>query len=105
IVGGSLVNCGGHNPLEPAVFSKPIVFGNDMSDFAEISGMLLASGGAVRVQGAESLFQAVSSLLKDHQKAKAMGENAYNVFRANHGAVDKTLEVVQGCLKKGGQFN
>jgi hypothetical protein len=36
-VGGSLVDTGGHNILEPAVFGKPIVFGPHMQNFAEIA--------------------------------------------------------------------
>ncbi len=36
-VGGSLVDAGGHNILEPAVFGKPIVFGPHMHNFTEIA--------------------------------------------------------------------
>ncbi len=32
-IGGSLVKAGGHNPLEPAAYGKPVLFGPDMSDF------------------------------------------------------------------------
>ena len=97
-VGGSLVACGGHNPLEPAVFRKPIIFGYDMSDFAEISNMLVAAGGAFRVQDAESLYKTFSTLLRDRQKAQKMGKNAFKVFNDNKGAVDKTLKVVEACF-------
>jgi 3-deoxy-D-manno-octulosonic-acid transferase len=59
-VGGSLVRCGGHNPLEPAAFSRPIIFGPDMSDFADISDMLVESGGAISVNDAEGIYNIVS---------------------------------------------
>ena len=36
-VGGSLVDHGGHDILEPAVFGKPIVFGPHMENFEEIA--------------------------------------------------------------------
>ena len=42
-VGGSLVDHGGHNILEPAVFGKPIVFGPHMQNFEEIAEAFLAS--------------------------------------------------------------
>ena len=45
-VGGSLINFGGHNPLEPAAFAKPILFGPHTGDVAESCNRLLASGGA-----------------------------------------------------------
>ncbi len=35
-VGGSLVNVGGHNPLEPLAFGKPVVIGRYYGNFADI---------------------------------------------------------------------
>lgn len=101
-VGGSLVNCGGHNPLEPAAFSKPILFGHDMSDFADIARMLLDAGGAVRVKNAKDLYNTLSLLIKNDKKAKNMGRNALGVLTANKGAVAKTLDIVQTCFNKVG---
>ena len=97
-VGGSLVRSGGHNPLEPAAFSRPIIFGPDMSDFADISNMLISSGGAVSVHDAESIYNIVSDLLTDNQKAGEMGSMALKVFNANKGAVEKTLNVIEDIL-------
>lgn len=93
-IGGSLVKSGGHNPLEPAAYSKPVIFGHDMSDFRDIAHLLVESGGAVRVQDAESIYSAVSKLLTDSQKAGDMGNRALKVFNANKGAVEKTLNAL-----------
>ncbi len=98
-VGGSLVKHGGHNPLEPAAFSRPVIFGHDMSDFAGISKMLVESGGAVRVQDAESIYSIVSKLLTDNQKAEEMGSMAMKVFNANKGAVEKTLNAIEDVMQ------
>ena len=97
-VGGSLVNCGGHNPLEPAAFSKPIIFGHDMSDFADISRMLLDAGGAVCVKDSKDLFNALVSLMENDKKAMEMGRNALGVLTANKGAVEKTIQVIKPYL-------
>ena len=97
-IGGSLVKCGGHNPLEPAAFSKPILFGEDMSDFADISSMLLEAGGAACVKNAEGLYDAVVSLVENDHKAFEMGKNALDVFTANKGAVEKTMKVIKDYL-------
>ena len=48
-VGGSLVDQGGHNILEPAVHGKPIVFGPHMQNFAEIAATFLTSQAAIQV--------------------------------------------------------
>ncbi|MEJ2659012.1 MAG: glycosyltransferase N-terminal domain-containing protein [Desulfobacterales bacterium] len=97
-VGGSLMKCGGHNPLEAAAFSKPILFGDDMSDFADISAMLLKAGGAVCVKDAKDLYTSVVSLLENDKKALEMGKNALGVFMANKGAVQKTVEMIKDYL-------
>ena len=57
-VGGSLVDHGGHNILEPAIFGKPIVFGPYMQNFKEIADTFLANGAAVQVQSERELEEA-----------------------------------------------
>lgn len=94
-VGGSLVDFGGHNPLEPAAYAKPVVFGPHMYDFPEISGMLLDVGGAVRVHSPEQLYESVRELVMDQAKVKRMGENAFGVFQSNQGAVEKTAAIIK----------
>ena len=98
-IGGSLVKSGGHNPLEPAAYSKPVMFGHDMSDFRDIAYLLVESGGAVRVEDAESIYTVVSKLLTDDRKAGEMGNRALKVFNANKGAVEKTLNAVEWIIK------
>ncbi len=98
LVGGSLVRSGGQNPLEPAAFAKPILFGPDMRDFEEISQMLLQAGAALRVHDAEDVYSAAVMLLKDSNRSKDMGENALDVFGENRGAVEKTLEEINRIL-------
>ncbi len=94
-VGGSLVPFGGHNPLEPAAFAKPIIFGPDMSDFPEISRMLLHAGGAIEVRNTEHIIQTVQEFLTDPIKTREIGKNAFEVFEANQGAVEKTVAVIK----------
>src|SRR4030095_7809863 len=54
-VGGSLVDAGGHNILEPAVFGKPIVFGPYMQNFTEIARTFLESAAAIQIRSAREL--------------------------------------------------
>jgi len=94
IVGGSLVASGGHNPLEPAAWSKPIIFGPDMSDFGQVARMLLRDGGAIQVDDQTSLTKALITLFKDSQRAAVLGAKAYQVFKRNQGTVAKTINVI-----------
>jgi 3-deoxy-D-manno-octulosonic-acid transferase len=93
-VGGSLINFGGHNPLEPAAFAKPILFGPHTADVAESCNRLLASGGARVVHDADSLFQAALALLNSPEHAQEMGKNAFQILRENQGALEKTLNAI-----------
>ena len=99
-VGGSLVSSGGQNPLEPAAHAKPILFGPDMSDFEEVSRLLLKSGGAVRIDSAETLYSTVAMLLGDCNKSQIMGKRAFDVFYANKGAVDQTIREIRSMLSE-----
>ena len=91
-IGGSLVPCGGHNPLEPAAWGKPILFGPDMRDFRLISELLLEARGAHQVTNAKELADSIKRLLADSRSARKMGQRAQQVFGFHHGAVDKALE-------------
>lgn len=99
-IGGSLVNKGGHNPLEAAAYAKPILFGECMSDFKEISQMLVSSGGAQVVRDSDNIYDAVNKFLNDKRKAQKAGALAEVVFAENKGAVNKTLSVIERLLPK-----
>jgi 3-deoxy-D-manno-octulosonic-acid transferase len=94
-VGGSLVDRGGHNPLEPAAHSIPILFGSHMGDFREIAALLLQEGGAIRVEDAEHFYRESHLLFKVTGMARKIGKNAFRVFSNNRGAVAKTLDVIE----------
>jgi len=97
-IGGSLVNCGGHNPLEAALFAKPLLFGPDMSDFASIRHKMLDAQAALQVHDADSLHNAFRKLLTDQTYARKMGHNAYRLLQENRGAVAKTINAAARCL-------
>ncbi|MCP4024140.1 MAG: hypothetical protein GY729_20020 [Desulfobacteraceae bacterium] len=91
-VGGSMVPEGGHNPLEPAAFSKPILFGPHMTDFDLIAKLLTQNiGGAMTVDSKKDLKRAATDILTDKQKQRQMGSNNYKVFCENSGAVQRII--------------
>ena len=97
-VGGSLVNEGGHNIIEPAVFGKPIVFGPYMQNFAEIAAAFLASGAAVQVQAERDLEAVLVELLGDPARRAGLGAAARALVEANRGACEKSLDVIAQVL-------
>jgi 3-deoxy-D-manno-octulosonic-acid transferase len=97
-VGGSLIRFGGHNPLEPAAESKPILFGPDMSDFEAISQKLIRSKGAFVVNNVKEVSDTVVRFFRDCQRASIAGQNAFKIFDAETGAVPRTIDVVRTYL-------
>ena len=93
-VGGSLVPTGGHNVLEPAAMSLPIIFGPHMFNFSEISRLLEEADAAVRVSNAEELARTVTLFLTDTRQRLAAGERACQVIEKNRGALDKMLAII-----------
>lgn len=94
-IGGSMVEQGGHNPLEAAAFSKPLLFGPDMSDFELISNMLMESGGARMVESEIQLSNELEIILEDRQIMQHMGNQSFEVFSGNSGAVQRIIENMQ----------
>ena len=90
-VGGSLVNSGGHNILEPAAFGKVPVFGPSMENFAAIATRFLEAGAAVQVGSPEDAGVEWIEMLKDRDKMKRMGDAAKQLVETSRGAVDRAL--------------
>ena len=97
-VGGSLVDHGGHNILEPAIFGKPIVFGPHMQNFKEIADTFLANGAAIQVQSDRELDEVLLTLVTDPVRRAPLGAAARALVEANRGAKTKTLEVIGALL-------
>jgi 3-deoxy-D-manno-octulosonic-acid transferase len=93
-VGGSLVDAGGHNILEPAVFGKPIVFGPHMHNFAEISRTFVDNRGAIQVRSTADLEATMVELLSDPVRRASLGAAARALVEANRGARAKSLAVI-----------
>jgi 3-deoxy-D-manno-octulosonic-acid transferase len=97
-VGGSLVDAGGHNILEPAMFGKAIVFGPHMHNFAEISAEFLRGGAAVQVAGTRELGECLVDLVGDGVRRASLGAAARAIVEGNRGAKARTMAVVTALL-------
>jgi 3-deoxy-D-manno-octulosonic-acid transferase len=93
-VGGSLVDQGGHNILEPAVFGKAIVFGPYMQNFSEIARAFLERDAAIQVRTPRELEHALLGLLNDPVRRASLGAAARALVEANRGARNKTMTAI-----------
>ena len=99
-VGKSLTQKGGHNPIEPAVFGKPIIFGPYMDNFEEAANLLVACGGARVVRDIEGLGRAILELLLDPERAEAMGARAREAVLSRTGAVEASIQQMKLALDR-----
>jgi 3-deoxy-D-manno-octulosonic-acid transferase len=98
-IGGSMVDQGGHNPLEPAFFGKPVVFGEYMSDFSEIVSDLLNVGAAETIKDEEELYKFLLRILSDDTLRKTMGERGAALIHQNRGAAKRYVERIVQVMR------
>jgi len=97
-VGGSLVESGGHNILEPAAFGKIPVFGPSMENFAEMASRFVAAKAAVQVESPEDAGVAWIELLRDPERNRQMGETAKRLVDDSRGATARALAEIAKYL-------
>ena len=93
-IGGSLVPDGGHNPLEPAAFAKPIFFGPYMDDFIEISSDLLEKNAAIICHDEDDIFETLKKLLVNTTLRKEMGGQAQALVLQHRGVTKRHIEII-----------
>ena len=84
-IGGTIVQTGGHNPIEPASFGKPILAGPNYANFRAVFEEFIKKD-AIRIT--KDLYEDAASLLQDEGTRKKMGESAQSIVRKNAGATD-----------------
>lgn len=92
-VGGSLVQRGGHNILEPAQHGVPIVIGPHYENFRDII-TIFSRADAVRIVAPEVLGAEFLRILEG-PSGKTLGERAAAVIEAQSGATDRTLQAIE----------
>jgi 3-deoxy-D-manno-octulosonic-acid transferase len=100
-IGKSLAAKGGQNPIEAAALGKPVVFGPNMSEFAEITRNFLEKDAAVQVQNEAELEGALETLLANETRRNELGRNALKVVRENLGSIERTVNMIVKHLEGG----
>lgn len=103
-VGKSLTAQGGQNPIEPCALGKPVVFGPNMAEFADVVRNFKQHDAIVQVGDAAELEHALEQLLADDARRKTLAQNAIAVVRENLGAIDRTVEMIVKHLEGGESY-
>ncbi|HAU5566007.1 3-deoxy-D-manno-octulosonic acid transferase [Pantoea sp. BL1] len=97
-VGGSLVERGGHNPLEPAAHAIPVLMGPHIWNFKDICAKLQQAEGLITVTDVVSLEKQVANLLQDDDYRRYYGRHAVEVLHQNQGALQRLLQLLEPHL-------
>jgi len=97
-VGGSLVPIGGHNVLEPAALSVPVIVGPKMFNFAEITASLIEAGAVLQIAEPDELGAVVTRLLTDPALRDTIGRAGRAAFEREQGGVLRTLGIIGRVL-------
>jgi len=98
--GASLAPLGGQNPLEPAVWGKPVLYGPSMEDFLDAKDLLESSRASIPVSTPEELGEKILWLLGHPEEARGYGERAREAVLRNRGSASKHAQVIAGLAEK-----
>jgi len=97
-IGGSLVEKGGQNPLEPAAIGLPILTGPYTFNFATITEQLKQRHVEIQVTNAKELAEQVIALLSDPERRQQMSHEAKKFVAENKGSVLKQMQLIENLL-------
>ena len=97
-IGGSFNNTGGHNPLEAAIFEKPVVSGPAIFNFKDIYDILCKSGAGRIVKNQDEFYSYLKTLLGDSENYNETKNACKKVFTSNRGAIDFVVKKVSKIL-------
>lgn len=104
-IGGSLIDRGGHNVIEPAARAKVVLFGESMYNFKEERDYLLENEVAFEIKDEDEFFEKAYQLLANDQYRIQRAEKAAELIKENRGSVRKQLQLVDFLLEQGVDYN
>jgi 3-deoxy-D-manno-octulosonic-acid transferase len=102
IIAGSLVDIGGHNPLEAAICGRGVVTGPYVQNFCEIMDEMKQSNAAIVAHDEQELEAAVNRLLTHPDELKALHANAALFIHDKAQVLDHILSAIKPYLRKAG---
>src|ERR1051325_6436292 len=103
-VGGSIIDKGGHNVLEPAAVGSAVVTGAHTHNFHAIVDLMEEAGAIVQLPPAEGaaateeLTLALAKLLGDPSERAELGRRAKQLVTNNQGAAARTMKLIAPLL-------
>jgi 3-deoxy-D-manno-octulosonic-acid transferase len=103
-VGGSIVDRGGHNVLEPAAAGAAVVTGAHTHNFHAIVDLMCEAKAIVQLPPVETsaaaaeLTHVLKNLLANTKEREKLGRHAKQLVTDNQGAADRTIKLIAPLL-------
>ena len=93
-LGGSLVPMGGHDFVEPSLWSKPIISGSHLFNFANLAQYLNDSGGLRICENSIQVTERLLDLINHPELRLSMGKATLATIEKNRGSLNRTLDCI-----------
>lgn len=97
-VGGSLIERGGHNPLEAMAFGKPVLAGPHVFNFQQVFLLLQRQQAYIQVADAAELVQSLQRLLQQPELLRQLGSKGLAIYQQQQGALARIMLQVSALL-------
>jgi 3-deoxy-D-manno-octulosonic-acid transferase len=97
-VGGSLIEHGGQNMMEPAALGKAVCFGPHTWNFRDTVEMLLRHDAAVQLDGPDQLAPVLDDLCRNVLKRHELGIRAQQAVIHAKGATERNFNAISSFL-------
>ena len=98
IIGGSFLNYGGQNPIEPIFLKVPVIFGTSMFNFNEIATNILALDCGIGVNNFSECADVIIQVLNNNHLYNVMQDNCSKFIEKYSGASDLNFKHCQKFL-------
>lgn len=93
-IGGSLVEIGGHNPLEAAVCGRGVLTGPHVQNFREVMHHMQTQGAAIVAQNDEELESAILRLLQRPKELQLLHQRAAVMMQQGQKVLEQTWQEI-----------
>ena len=80
-IGGSLIDRGGHNPLEAAAMGIPVITGPSYYNFKHIFPQLIAKNACTEVHDSSTLSEQLANYASSPEQAKINGKEGLEIVQ------------------------
>ena len=97
-IGGTLINKGGHNPLEAALQKNLVLFGPNYFNIKDSASFLLDNDVAYVVKSEKELLEKMRFLINNLDVTKETAKKAEKIVKGQKGSIEKTKNIILDFL-------